>query len=409
MTKNPVFEFLRQSGAFRDDHERIPIVGGSRPNIQWNAQPRRIPPFTYYGSKFANPNVIVENMLRNPHPTDVIADSSLFSPKRLDLIRQLLIATHVLILPAVYTELLDLTRQPKNTLQELVFPDGKLNPRLDLIRYPAIADFRFVASRYTNLLHFRKRVLEAPLSHYREKQGHDAKGKSRARIIQELQKQGVSWRTLRLANKGDPCRRYTDETLVVYGVLSAILTGRDCFVLTADRDIFDQFFQFTQLLHDDYGSYLIAEDYRRYPERYTHSHEWATPFMHSGAVAIGRALEPVELIPLIHGTCAAWVIDVDSLDFMSWIAIREIELALKFQERAADVRVGDGGNGLNIHMSLGDRNCKRAPAHFTLGRDTLAVDRETDAGTVRISNFDVFRVVSDKRPNVTRRGWVRSF
>jgi hypothetical protein len=407
VTRNPVFEFLRQHGAFKNENSSsTPIIGWSQPEFEWSAQTRYVPPFSYSGSSFANENVIVENILRNPHPTDILADSSLFSPKRLDLVRQLLIARKLCILPTVHAELLDLAKQPRTALQELVFPDGELNPRLELLRYPEIEGCSYITSRYTNLLHFRKRLLGGPLLQYREEHGHEASGKARTRIIQELADRGVSWRTLRLANKGDPRRRYTDETLVVYGVLSPILTGRDCFVLTADRDIFDQFYQFTQILHDDYGSYLIAGDYRSNPERYKHAHEWPTPFLQPGAITIGRALEPVELLPLIRRTCATWVIDVDSLDFMSWVAVREMDVALKFQEEAADGRVGDGGNELSVHMSLGDRQCRFAPAHFTVGQDVFAVDAETKVGRLRISNFDVYRVVSDRQPMLPSRSSV---
>jgi hypothetical protein len=348
---------------------------------------------------FSNENAILENILLNPHPTDVLADSSLFSIKRLHLVRQLLIARKLFILPEVHEELLDLVKKTSNLLTELVFPDGKLNSGLELLQYPAIKNYNYVTERYTNLLHIRKRLLENRFSQYTEEKGYEPKGKDRTQIIQELSNLGVSWRTLRLANKGDPNRRYTDEIIVVYGVLSPILTGRDCFILTADKDVFDQFFQFTQLLHDDYGSYLIAEDYHNNPERYKHAHLWNTPYMQPGAITIGRELEPNYLLPYFRRTCAAWVIDVENLNFMAWAALREVEGALKFQESAADGRVGDGRNGLNVHMSLGDRDCKLAPSHFTVGRDVLAVEMTRKTGKLCFSYFDIFRAITDRSVN----------
>ncbi len=396
MSKNPVFEFLKQQGAFlKPEGPSIPLIGQprfsrKRPEIEY------VQAFSYRGARLESEGAVVDNVLANPHPTDVFADSSQFAPNRLNLVRQLLIATTIKILPDVRLELADIEKGPASALKELLFPGGQLNSRIELSAYRAVQEYEYVATRYTNLLHFRKRLLEGPMQAYRERTSVNAKGKERGKIIREALKSGISWRTVRLANKGDERRRYTDEILSVYGVLSPILTGRDCFILTADRDVFDQFYQFTVLLHDDYGSFLIGEDYRQNPTKYGHVHRWATPLMQTGAVTIGRISEPNSLIPIVKRTCASWVIDVNSLDFMSWIGLREIEAALRFQEDARDGRVADGGDARSVHISLEDHTCKMVPAHFTVGEDRFAISLETKLGRIRLSRFDLARVATDK-------------
>lgn len=381
MVKNPVFEFLKQQGAF----QRLEPSHGP---IEY------VPPFSYRGDKLRSESAVLDVILANPHPTDVLVDSSLFGASRINLVRQLLIRTALKILPEVRDELAELANRPTHALKDVLFPDGELNSRLEPLAYSAVERYAYATSRYVNLLHLRTRFLEVAM-----KPG--TKGKERHKIIQDLLNRGFSWRTVRLANKDKKRRRYTDEVLVVYGVFSPILTGRDCFILTADQDVFDQFYQFTVLLHDDYGSFLIGEDYRQNPERYPHSHPWTTPFMQAGAITIGRALEPVHLLPKIQRTCATYVIDVSTLHFMAWVSIREIEAALAFQEGAADGRVGNGGNGMNVHVSLGDSNCKAAPQHFTIGQDHVPIEKGTIAGRIRISEFDLYRVTRDKKVSKT--------
>lgn len=351
---------------------------------------------SYHGHTLNNEKDIVETIYNNAHPTDVLADSSLWSPKRLDLVRQLLITIPIKILPAVRRELDDIEQQESSPIRELFSPDEKLHPRVRLDQYSAVQEHTFVMSRHMNLLNVRKRLLERDLKDHIAQTGEEAKGKARHKIVQRLLRKGVSWRTIRMANKGDPRRRYTDKALAVYGVLSPILTGRDCYILTADKDVFDQFYQFTVLLHDDYGSFLIARDFRQNPKNYPHVHPSSSQFMEKGAIAVGRDREPNYLLPHIQHICSTWVIDVNSFECMQWVGLREITSALDFQEQAGDGRVADGGNGRNVHISVEDPLCRLAPSHFTIGNDLTISLGSTPIGEMTVSYFDCFRVCADK-------------
>jgi hypothetical protein len=81
--------------------------------------------------------------------------------------------------------------------------------------------------------------------------GHEPVGKTRARLIRTLLEQGMATGTIKLANKEYRPDRYADEMLAVFSVLSPIVTGRDCFLLTADKDVFEQVLRMSEMLFDD--------------------------------------------------------------------------------------------------------------------------------------------------------------
>jgi hypothetical protein len=333
----------------------------------------------------------------NPHPTDVVADASVFSPERIDLVRELLFSTRVAIPPDVEAELRDMRGERTQPLRDLLFPDGQMNPLLHRYDLRMLKDHDWVALKLMNLLHLRKQLLEEPLLIFSTEHGREAVGAERRAILQKLVRGGLGQRSLRLASKGDKRRHITDELLAVCCVLGPILTGRDCFLLTADADVFDQFYTLTQLIHDDYGSFLIAEDLRNHPGRYKHVHEMEHPAMEPGAIAYGRLRDPQYLLPSIYVTCASRVIDVATFEFIVWTATRDIARALSFQNSARDGRVADGGDGRDVHMSINDRACQRYKCHFTVGRDRIAIAGDSPLGRVYGTWHDVFRVGCDHR------------
>ena len=361
---------------------------------------------------FASDDGILDTIYGWPHANDVLVDSSFFSPARADLIRRLLIERTVLLIPEVQDELNELKpEKPKKTsghLPSILFDTtGKFNQRLGCASEEWMRGYEYPITRYVNLLHMRRRILEKPLRDFEKREGRRAVGKDLIKLQRQILAQGISQRTLSLARKGDEKRRYTDEVLSIQAVLRPIIVGRDCFVLTADRDVFEQIFQFTQLLHDDYGSFLIAQDFARNPDRYTHRHKISTPLMKPGAIAIGRVREPDYLLPSIFHTCAVCVIDVRTRQILHWVCTREVEQMIDFQSRSADGRVADGGNGLNVHMSLPTRKCRDAHAHFVVGEDQIVYDLQTPIGPIRLSYFDIFRVMRDKllTDSSARRIW----
>jgi hypothetical protein len=193
--------------------------------------------------------------------------------------------------------------------------------------------------------------------------------------------------------------------LAIEAVLRPILSGRDCFRLTADRDVFEQTFRFIELLFDDYGSFLMAQDFMRNPDRYTHRHEINTPLMEPGAMAIGRVDDPDYLLPRIFRACAIFAIDVGTRESFSWVCIREIEQMLTFQSRSADGRTADGGNGMNVHICFPMAKCRNVQAHLVIGKDQL---HKAQMSPIPISRFDILRALSDHPLGqaVKRRIWV---
>jgi hypothetical protein len=364
------------------------------------------PPFSYDGSRFRDATAVLDTIRTWPHPNDILVDSSFFSPSRLDLNRQLLLERNALVLPDVEKELNDLRSSadaPREQLKELLFEaSGALNSKLIRGMPSWIRGREYPVSRYANMLHLRKRILEEQEAAFERKHGRIPKGRERSLIHRNLLTMGISQRTLSLAIKGDAKRRYADEVLAVVGVLHPILTGRDVFILTADRDVFEQVFQLTQLLHDDYGSFLVGRDFAAHPDRYPHRHPASTVFMKPGAIAIGRPSEPEYLLPSIFETCAVGIVDVRSCEFLFWVPLREVDQMLAFQATSADGRVGDGGDGASIHMSLHGGGCSLESAHFTIGKDEVAVE----SNGIRLSRWDVQRAFSNKRLPIAPGGRV---
>ncbi len=188
-------------------------------------------------------------------------------------------------------------------------------------------------------------------------------------------------------------------------MLGPILLGRDCFLLTADRDVFKQTFRLIQLIFDDYGSFLIAQDFVRNPDRYTHRHEINTPLMEPGAIAVGPLEDPDYILPSIFRTCEIYVIDVGTRESFVWVCIREVEQMLSFQNRSADGRTADGGNAMNAHICFPVGDCRNVQTHFVVGRDRLF---KAEIGAIPIPSFDVVRALSDDPlgQTVERRIWI---
>jgi hypothetical protein len=397
MSKNPVFEFFKRSNALRRSDPRAPrLIGGTR----WRSGGSTRLPFDYHGSTFRDSTAILDTLRSWPHPNDVFVDSSFFSPARLEFNRRLLLERRVWVLPEIEKELLDLrvtTNPLVRPLQSFLFnAAGELNPRLISGTPDWLSGQLYAASRYGNLLHLRKGVLDVQTADFEKQNGRPPKGNERTKIFQDLLAKGISLRSLALANKGSRRWRNADEVLAVEGVLHPILSGRDSFILTADRDVFEQVFQFTQLLHDDYGSFLIARDFAMNPTRYPHRHAVVSKFMKPGAIEVGRQGEPEYLLPSIFRTCAVTVIDVHTKQFLVWVCLREIDQMLQFQNLSADGRVADGGDGANVHMSLCSGECRTMRPHFTVGHDEIAGEKETSVGNIRLSRWDVQRILVDR-------------
>jgi len=360
-----------------------------------------LPAFSSHDEYLAGDEDVLAAIHSHPRPLDVFADSSLFSPTRVGLIRHLLASTRMNVILHVAVELVDLLNMEGDRTRELrdvLFPGGKLSALLHQGGFHVLRGHGRVGTKFAELLHLRRRALQAPLEHSRAKHGREPKGKERSSIIQDALRAGVSERTLQLANKGDDLSKVADEWLAVCCVLGPILTGRDCLVLTADADVADHVFELHTLLHEQYGSLLIAEDLRRNPWRYPHFHPAEVGFMKPGAVAYGRDVDPDYLRPSVAVTCASWVINVTDLSSFVAIATRDTVRTISIQNASPVQRVADGGDGRTVHMtSWAERRCRGSKMHFVVGEDTLVRDVESQFGRICVSAQELAFVLGKKQ------------
>ena len=134
-----------------------------------------------------------------------------------------------------------LARKPELAqLYAAVFPDGVPSPRFVDDHRGVLAAYPRVAIRYASLLRWRRDVIDIEVRRVVERTGCAPKGKDRDKLIRELARNGIAQATIRLANKAYRLERPADELLAVFAVLSPIVTGRDCFLLTADKDVIEQ-------------------------------------------------------------------------------------------------------------------------------------------------------------------------
>jgi hypothetical protein len=341
--------------------------------------PKRVvlPPFYESWSDVAQRDILAP-ALQNPHPTDILLDTSMFSIDRLPLVREILISSSPILLQPVLSELEDLKTKPRLApLRDVVFPNGSLHPRFRGDDRRVLETYPRFSSRYINLLHWRRDAIKVAIRHAVRETGHEPVGKARAKLIQDMVSGGVAGETIRLANKASRPQRVADEVLAVFSVLSPILTGRDCFLYTADRDLRDQVVRMSEMLFGDYGAYLIARDFQNTGARYSHRHPWSSfPFI-GEALAVGRAAHPDYLLPPpnLVKTCATVVIDVARLQSFTWISARNMEAAISFQDQDSLGRKGDPGAGKDIVFTLpvdpdeGDP-CEEA-FHFGIGAPAL--------------------------------------
>ena len=395
MARNPLLnERYRTRGRGRS---QLPVLGGSRTRRRHV----HLPAFSTHDEYLANERDVVAAIHSHPHPLDILVDGSVFSPSRIDLVRHLLATTQMRLILHVVLELVELfnvTDERTRELRDVLFPGGKISALLRQDGFQVLPGHRRVAAKFAELLHLRRRALQVPFERFRAQHGREATGKERSVIIRAAVRDGVSERTVQLANKRDDLTKVADEWLAVCCVLGPILTGRDCLVLTADADVADHVFELHALLHEHYGSLLIADDLRRNPWRYPHRHSAEVGFMKPGAVAYGREVDPDYLRPSIAVTCASWVINVTDLSSFIAVASRDAARTLSLQNESPTQRVADGGDGRTVHMtSWAETRCRGSKMHCVVGEDSLIRDSESSFGRICISAHEYAFVLGAKR------------
>jgi hypothetical protein len=366
-----------------------------------------LPPFSWQ-SFTVSPQRIADLGLLNPHPTDILLDTSVFSPDRISLVREFLIGSSPILLKPVLVELADLkTKANLVGLADLVFPGGSLNSRFRGDDLGALSTYIRVATRYASLLRWRRDAIDIPTRQAKQKTGIAPIGKERTRLIRELLKGGIADSTIKLANKGYRANRYADEVLAVFAALSPIVTGRDCFLYTADEDVVEQTWTLCNLLFEDYGAYLMANDFRSNESHYQHRHPHFSDLFVGEATAIGRTPNPDYLLPppMLIKTCSTTVVDVGRLKGFTWISARNMEPAIAFQERDPLGRKGDPGMGNSIIFTLSEDiengyQCK-AEQHFGIGTPSYLKVVGDHAGPM--ASFELARVLGGRVPVRVRR------
>lgn len=324
MAKHPIHNFLKEFSRQSNFSSPLILLEGR------GKSPRRhvvLPAFSVLGGHIDGDESILDMISNWPHANDVLVDSSFFSPARIDLNRRLLLERPVLLIRAVQDELntlkLKTNKEGLGQLASILFDaTGGFNRSFNCASEKWIRGYEYPVMRYVILLLLRRSILEKPLHTFEKSEGRRPVGKDLDRLKRQAISDGISQKTISLARKGDKEEKYTDEWLSVEAVLRPIILGRDCIVLTADRHVFDQIVQFTQLLFTDYGSFLIAQDFAQHPDRYPHQHKVNIPTMKPGAIAIGRVSDPDYLLPRIFHTCAVCVINVTTWESFSWICMR---------------------------------------------------------------------------------------
>lgn len=372
-----------------------------------------LPPFMFRHFSLYRQQIIA-CVNRNPHPTDLLLDTSVFSIDRLPLVRDILLYCSPILLVPVLIELEDLKTKPSlKELRDLVFPRDILNSRFKSDECGVLRLYSRFSARYASLLRLRRDVIDIEVRRVMRETGHEPVGKARARLIQTLLEQGMATGTIKLANKDYRSDRYADEMLAVFAVLSPIVTGRDCFLLTADKDVFEQVIRMSEMLFNDYGAYLMASDFQNDESRYKDRHPYTSPLFIGEAMAVGRSAHPDYLLPppTLIKTCATTVIDVSSLNAFTWISARNMEAAISFQEQDPLGRRGDPGMGKSIIFSLPvdrghDFQCDKKH-HFAIGTPSL-LRLSNDWGVGPIPKFDLFRAIMGAKETPRRRSRILS-
>lgn len=368
-----------------------------------------LPPFFMQRLNVDDPHHSLSQALLNPHPTDVLLDTSMFAIGRLPLIRELVRRTSPILLPPVLQELEDLKTKPNLAeVRDLVFPGGVLNSRFRGDSAGVLQSYPKVALRYASLLRWRKSAVDVRVRQIVRDTGAAPAGKARAQMIQSLLDEGLAPETVKLANKGHRPDRIADEVLAVFSVLSPIVSGRDCYLYTADGDLVEQVIRMSEMLYDDYGGYLIARDFVNNGSRYTHRHPHFSDLFIVEATAIGRIPVPDYLLPppMLLKTCATKVVDVSSLTGFLWISARNIEPAISFQEQDPLARKGDPGDGNDIVFALpaekGGRPSCGVRDHFAIG--TPRPLRTSDSSLGPFSMIDLARAMNSGEERPPKKG-----
>lgn len=402
--KNPVYEYFRSQNA---DRRQLGKDGSEK---------FRLRRFSYHVNRLPSPinlEVLLDSGPFSNKDIDVFCDANVFAAPRLSLAQALLRRRNVFVVPDVAYELIDLRNRPTRApgtkaLLDLLFDQGVFRSVIKVFDYKGLTPYVNAIEYYVNLLHLRKTVLEPFVREFVKRHGREPVGRERAEMYSRIPR---SARAARLANRGDPTRRFSDEVTVVAAVIHSLINHRDVVLLSFDSDVFDQFYKLTSLLRDDYASYRLANDYIANPDRYGAKYSLADyadldPLLrdkHSSFV-VERPHNLDYLIPERPITRGMYVVAPESGgSVMSWVGIEEMRELLSIKAATFGrntVQYGDQ----NVYIIL--KPCiqkfqlpKKKNYAFFLNDRTLRAIRVNpkpgEAKEIHISLADYMRAIDD--------------
>lgn len=344
---------------------------------------------------------------------DVFCDANVFAAPRLSLAQGLLGRRSVFVVPEVAYELIDLRNRPTRApgtkaLLDLLFDQGVFRTVIKVFDYNGLTSYVNAIEYYVNLLHLRKTALEPFVRDFVKRHGREPVGSERAKLYSRIPR---SARAARLANKGDPTRRFSDEVTVVAAVIHSLVNRRDVVLLSFDADVFDQFYKLTSLLRDDYASYRLANDYIANPDRYGAKYSLADyadldPLLRDKHLSfvVERPHDLDYLIPERLTTRGMYVVAPESGgSVMSWVGIEEMRelLAIKAVTLGRNtVQHGDRNAYINLKPCTQKVQLpKKKNYAFFLNDQTLRAIRKNpkpgEAKEIHISLADYMRAIDD--------------
>lgn len=141
-----------------------------------------LPPFALIPFSL-NRQEMLDMTLRNPNPTDVLLDASVFSRERIPLAREILLGCSPVVLAPVLAELQDLqTKAELTDVRDLVFPGGSPHWKFRGDDRGVMAAYPRVFERYVNILRWRRQAIATPARRVERQTGQKPVGKARSQL-----------------------------------------------------------------------------------------------------------------------------------------------------------------------------------------------------------------------------------
>jgi len=367
-------------------------------------------PFSY-AARAGSTGSLAEHVRAISGEAMIFCDSSVFAERYAEVLGSQLLKRPLYLVPHVREELVRFSAlSPRSRaeaeLKRVVFPGGQFHESLRAYDHRPLGPFQVALAFYLNMLLVRRHALDGPVAEYARRHGRAPTGAARHKLAQRLGR--ISQRTLQLATKGAAPGVVADEELVVTAVMHAIVTGQPTFVLSADRDVFEQWFKLTGLLYNDFASMLLAKDYLEHPTHYgprfeLSEHKDIDALIGdggAGSFAFERPGSVDYLFPRARRLCQMVVVYMaDKPEALQWTAPCDLVELLA-------VKDATGGRNTSV---FGDNNCygdllppvpdvtlPTGCSYAFVVKDRPFVEGQAgDGRTMRLSTADLHRAVWD--------------